>query len=176
MAGLAPIETARLILRLPEVGDAAAFTRLITPEISRWLGSWPVPFDQGRAARKIAESRAAAEADTLLPLVITRAADGEVLGWLSIGRNPDILGRGVVSYWLGDAFHRQGILREAATAAIATARADMGITSLEATCHLDNVASAGALRALGLRPIKDGMLWIEARQTHELVTFFEDSP
>ena len=176
MAGLTHVETDRLILRLPEPDDAAAFTRLITPEISRWLGSWPVPFYHDRASRKIADCRAAAAADKQLPLVITRRADGEILGWLAIGRNPDIIGRGVLSYWLGDAFHRQGILRAAATAAIAAARVHMGITSLEATCHLDNAASAGALRALGLRPIRDGMLWIEARQTYEPVTFFEDSP
>lgn len=176
MAGLTRIETARLILRLPEADDAEAFTRLITPDISRWLGSWPVPFDHDRAMRKIADSRAAAEAGTLLPLVITRRADDEILGWLAIGGNPEIPGRGVLSYWLGDAFHRQGILREAATAAISAARADRGITSLEATCHLDNDASAAALRMLGLRPVKDDMLWIEARQTYELVRFFEDTP
>ncbi len=175
MAGMMPdpVETPRLILRCVETRDAEAFTRLITPEISRRVGAWPAPFTTELAERKITAARQAAEAGDLLPFVIARRADGAVLGWIAIGRKEGVSERGVLSYWLGEPFHRQGILREAGTAALAAAFARFGVTSMEATVHPDNPASAATLRSLGFRHYKDGTIWAEARQAREWCHYFE---
>ncbi len=168
-----PVETPRLILRCVEARDGEAFTRLITPELSRRLGAWPAPFTAELAERKVTASRQAAEAGELLPFVITRRSDGDVLGWLAIGRKEGEPARGVLSYWLGTAFHRQGILCEAGTAALDAAFTSFGLTSMEATVHPDNPASAATLLSLGFRHYQDGTIWAESRQARESCHYFE---
>jgi RimJ/RimL family protein N-acetyltransferase len=175
LAGLivAPVETPRLVLRCVEPGDAEAFFRLITPAISSRLAAWPAPFTAELAERKISACLAAARDGDILPFVITRRDDGAVLGWVSVSRKSAGSRRGVVGYWLGADFHRQGILREAGTAAIAAGFERLGLTSLEASTHPDNAASAATLRSLGFRHFTDGPIWAETRQAHEDCHFFE---
>jgi RimJ/RimL family protein N-acetyltransferase len=173
MAGVAPVETARLVLRCVEQRDEEAFTTLMTPGISRWVGAWPVPFTAALAASKVADTRKAAEAGQLLPFVITNRTDGTAMGWVAIGRTGEKPERGVLSYWLGEAFQRQGVLREAGEAAVQAAFDRFGLAAIEATTRPDNAGSIGTLRSLGFHPYTEGMVWAEARQAHEFCLFFE---
>jgi len=56
-----PVETARLKLRCARPGDAARIAATITPAVSQWLASWPVPFTLEMAVEGIAAARRAAE-------------------------------------------------------------------------------------------------------------------
>jgi RimJ/RimL family protein N-acetyltransferase len=176
LAGLDPIETPRLILRLVEPRDAPTMTRLIIPEISLRLASWPAPFTAELADRKIAFCRDAAARHLLIPRVITRRGADEMIGWVSIGRETASSRRGVLSYWLGAGFHRQGILREAGIAAMAGAQVHFGVTSFEASCHHDNIASAATLRSLGFRAFRSGTVWAVARKAEEPCMYYETGP
>lgn len=175
MAGvnLAPIRTGRLTLRIVETGDGEAFTRLVTPEISRWTASWLVPFMPDMAERKVAASRKLAADGATLPFVITRTMDGETLGWVSIYRKKDDPLRSVLGYWLGEVFLRQGIIAEAAEAAVTGGFERLGFEVIEASVHPANAASASVLRKLGFTPTYTGLIWAETRQAHELCQFHE---
>lgn len=115
----APLRTSRLRLRCIEPGDAAVVSRLMTPSVSRWVISWPVPFTVEMAAERIDRARDAARADTMLPFAIERLSDQAFLGWLSVTRTTDR--RALLSYWLGEQHHGHGYMREAVAVAVAAA-------------------------------------------------------
>lgn len=173
MSLLAPIETDRLVLRLVAPEDAEGFTRLITPSISSKVGSWPAPFTMELAEKKVAATRAQAEAGQSMPFVITRKSDSALLGWIWIVRHEDDGSRGVLGYWLGEAYQRQGILREASFAFVDAGFERLGLATMEATCLPDNIASAATLRGLGFRWFKHDRVWANSRGIFEDCDFYE---
>jgi ribosomal-protein-alanine N-acetyltransferase len=100
---------------------------MMTAPVSRRLASWPVPYTVEMAERRIEEARGAAWNRRLLPLVLERRSDGVLLGWISVApASPAEPRLGMLTHWLGEAFHGQGIMREAAPPAIAAASASWG--------------------------------------------------
>jgi RimJ/RimL family protein N-acetyltransferase len=73
------IETERLVLRLPENSDVAAWTEMLAdPEVARYLGP---PMDSREAvAAHIERVRERHDADGFGLLTIVRKADGQVIG------------------------------------------------------------------------------------------------
>jgi len=168
----APIETARLRLRLVCPEDAAEMSRLMTPEISAFVSNWPLPFTRERAVRRISEMVVAAIAGRVMPLAIVRRADEAFLGYVSVRRNetdPHLAGMG---YWLGAEFHGQGYMREAAPAARDAGFRHFGVDTIEAGCLPGNAASLAVLRTLGMTPLGERTVWAPARQRDERVLYF----
>ena len=173
MTGEAPvIVTARLRLRLVEEHDAAAAVRLITPEISRWLASWPSPLDEAAAAARLRDLRDVATAGNGLPFAIERLDSGEMIGLVMIMRSRDDARRGGLGYWLGEAYHRHGYMQEAATAAVADAFARLDLDVIEAGAQPANTASFGIMRALGMRPVGERPMWASARGREEVCAYY----
>ncbi len=137
------------------------------PEISARLASWPVRLAPEAAAARLGEARAAAMAGLALPMVITRRGSGEVMGWISASRAEADRNRAVLSYWLGDRFHGEGLMREAAPAALAAAFRHLGVGEARAAVQTDNLASRAVLRGLGMRPLGIGHIWCAARGREE---------
>ncbi|MBI3504944.1 MAG: GNAT family N-acetyltransferase [Proteobacteria bacterium] len=169
---LEPIPTERLILRLVTPADAADMSRLMTPEISARVASWPLPFTLERAVQRIIEANISANAGRSLLMGIERRADCAFLGIVGMRRNeanPRLAGMG---YWLGAAFHGQGYMREAALAARDACFARFGVDTVEAACQPGNEASLAVIRRLGMQPIGERDVFVAARQRNERVLYF----
>lgn len=170
---LPAVETPRLRLRCAEARDAEALSGLMNEAISRRLATWPVPYTPLMAADRIAGVRMAATERRSLPLVMERRSDGAVVGWISISRAPGDGSTALITYWLGDGFQGQGLMREAAPAALAEAFRSMDIARVRAAVQADNAASLAVVRLLGLAPLGEGRIWCPARGRDEACLWFE---
>ncbi|CAH0308765.1 GNAT family N-acetyltransferase [Roseomonas sp. CECT 9278] len=170
---LPAVETPRLRLRCAEPRDAAALAGLMNEAISLRLASWPVPYTPLMAADRIAGVRMAAAERRSLPLVIERRSDGTVAGWISVSRAPGDGSTALITYWLGDGFQGQGIMREAAPAALLEAFRSMDIARVRAAVQADNTASLAVARLLGMAPLGPGRIWCPARGRDEPCLWFE---
>ena len=137
------------------------------PEISARLASWPISLAPEAAAARLGEARAAALAGLALPMVITRMDGGEVVGWISAARSEADRNRAVLTYWLGDRFQGEGLMREAAPAALAVVFSQLGVSEVRAAVQPDNTVSRAVLRGLGMRPLGVGHIWCAARGREE---------
>jgi [ribosomal protein S5]-alanine N-acetyltransferase len=170
---LAAVETPRLRLRCAEQRDADALAAMMNDGISRRLASWPVPYTPLMAADRIAGVRMAAAERRSLPLVVERRADGAVAGWISVSRAPGDGTTALITYWLGDRFQGQGLMREAAPAALAEAFGAMDIARVRAAVQADNAASIAVVGLLGMAPLGEGRIWCPARGRDEACLWFE---
>jgi len=159
--------TRRLQLRLPQVADAPSFARLMTPGISARLASWPTRMSVGDGVLRIEDALSDHAAGDALPLLICRRGSDEVLGWIGGQRNAHAPRLASITYWIGEAFHGQGLMREAAPAALAAVFARLGVDRVQAAVQSDNPQSRGVLRALGMRMLELGQIWSPTRQRHE---------
>src|SRR5688572_7728191 len=103
--------TSRLRLRPPCPDDALDLSRLMSPAISARLASWPPFLIPGSAQLRVQQAIAAAAAGLALPLAVTRLSDNVVIGWISASRAEAEPRRAVLTYWIGEAYHGQGIMR-----------------------------------------------------------------
>ena len=164
------IETPRLRLRPPRPADAPALSALMTPAVSRWMGSWPVPFTPEMAETRITSTLdAMAEGDTIC-LMIEHGT--EAVGWIGAARLPGT-DRASFGYWLGEPWHGRGFMQEAAPAFLVAFRARLTLGSVEATCHPENRGSARVLAACGLHRVGTRMQHAPARNRDELVDVWE---
>lgn len=170
---LPPIHTDRLCLRCAEDRDAEHLAGLMSEAVSRRLASWPVPYTPVMALDRISGVRMAAAERRSLPLVLERRADGAVMGWVSISRAPGDPRTALITYWLGEAFHGHGYMREAAPVAMHQAFALMDVDRLRAAVQADNAPSLAVLRLLGMAPMGEGRIWCPARGRDEPCLWFE---
>lgn len=166
-----PLVTERLILRCPEAGDAADISRLITPGVARWVASWAYPFTTEMAEERIRNARAMAGKRTALPLTVIRQNDGCFLGWIGIVATAP--GRAAFGYWLGEDFHGQGYMREAAPVALRAGFDILGVKVIEAGAQLANAASFAVMKACGMRFVGERMTFAASRQVEELCAYYE---
>jgi ribosomal-protein-alanine N-acetyltransferase len=169
----ASIETSRLRLRAPRPGDAAAISEMMTPQVSRWLASWPSPFTAGMAAERIAAATQANADGSALMFVIERRQDSAPVGWIGIVRDKPAGKRGILGYWLGEAHQGHFYMREAAPATVAAAFARLGLEVVEAAAQPENTASFAVMRACGMQPAGECMVFAPTRKREELCLRYE---
>ena len=157
--------------RPPCPADAPALSALMTPGVSRWLASWPVPFTPEMAEARIAWSLDAMAAGRSLVCAVEHQA--AFVGWFG-GERIEGKDRGDFGYWLGEPWHGRGFMREAAPAFVAAIRARLALGSIEATCHPENHGSARILAACGLRRVGARTHFAPARSRDELVDVWGD--
>ena len=168
-----PVDIARVRLRCVRPADAEGLAAMMTPGVSRWVASWPVPCTPDMAAERIAAARRAAGARDALPFAVERRSDGALLGWMGVSRDAADQRRGVLGYWLGEAFHGHGYIREAAPAAIAAAFEGLGLDVVGAGAQPGNAASFAVLRGCGMVPVGERMVFVPSRGREELCLFHE---
>jgi ribosomal-protein-alanine N-acetyltransferase len=166
-----PLVTSRLILRCLEPGDAADISRLITPNVARWVASWAFPFTVEMAEERIRGNRARAREGKAVPCAVIREADGQFMGYIGIFATEP--GRAALGYWLGDAFHGQGYMREAAPMALRAGFEILGVRTIEAGAQLANAASFAVMKACGMRFVGERMTFAASRQIEELCAYYE---
>lgn len=168
-----PVETARLVLRCVAPGDAEATSALMTPEVSRWVATWPVPFTPEMAARRIAAMRRAAEARDALPFAVVVKTTSELAGWIMLNRHGDGPRRASLGYWLGERHHGRGYMREAAPAAVDAGFRQLGVEVIGAAAQPANEASFAVMRACGMRQVGEAMVHAPTRRRDELCHLYE---
>ena len=173
MDNLPVIETPRLRLRCVRQDDAARVSAMMTPAVSRWVATWPVPFTPEMASERIAAARDAAAVGTTLPFAVERRSDGALLGWIGVHRGATAGRRGMLGYWLGEEHQGQGYMREAAPAAVVAGFDLLGLGVVEAAAQPENAASLAVLRTCGMEPVGERTFFAPARGRDELCLFFE---
>lgn len=172
----AEIETERLVLRLPEMGDHAAWARLRRNGetfLKPWEPSWSPDHLSRRAFRnRVYWSSRSREEGRALPLFLIRRADDRLLGAITldnIRRGPSQSGQ--VGYWIGPEHARQGLMSEALAGVVRHAFATLDLGRIEAACLAENVASRALLDRCGFRQegVARGYLQIDGRWRDHLL-------
>jgi [ribosomal protein S5]-alanine N-acetyltransferase len=148
------IETERMNLRLPELGDHAPWV-LLRRSGEAFLRPWEPTWSQDHFTRRAFRNRVywacrARDEGKALPLFLVRRDDRRLIGAITldnIRRGPSQSAQ--VGYWIGPEHARQGYMREALTAVVRHAFDDLDLTRVEAACLPENVASRGLLEASG---------------------------
>ncbi|APX89358.1 GNAT family N-acetyltransferase [Brevirhabdus pacifica] len=149
------IETERMILRLPQHGDFAAWANL-RRESASFLQPWEPAWSTDHLSRKAFVHR--------VHWAHRAALDGSAMPLFLIGRDETFYGAltldnirrgpaqaGTLGYWIGERHHRQGLMREAIEAVVHYAFTNLEVSRLEAACLPENVASRGVLERSGFK-------------------------
>ena len=144
------LETKRLILRHPQVEDAADYLEFCNSAfVLRYNAMTP-------KTRERVESYFAACREEIL--VLQHKESGKVIGEINI--NEDSLRFGVesreLSYLIREDHSRQGYMKEALRAVIDYLFTQAGVTCISARCFAPNVASLALLKSLGFH--QDGYI------------------
>ncbi len=166
------LETARVRLRPLRVSDAAAVSAMMTPNVSRWVATWPSPFSVEAATERLTRAIAGNEAGTAFSRIAERKTDDAAMGWLGIAIVDDTQRIGSMGYWLGEAFHGQGYLSEILRPFVAGAIAALRLNYLDAGAQVDNAASLAGLRRLGMQFTEQRLDQTPIRPDPELCAFY----
>jgi RimJ/RimL family protein N-acetyltransferase len=147
LAGLAPIETARLRLAALSPADVPALRQITDdPEITRRVDFLTSPFTLGAAAALVARNDGPTER-----LLGIRARDGDrLIGVIGVHLHDESLIE--VGYWLGRDVHGRGYATEALAGLIAALRRLLPHRQIVAECDPQNAASWRVLTKSGFQP------------------------
>ncbi|MGF1621343.1 MAG: GNAT family N-acetyltransferase [Rhodomicrobiaceae bacterium] len=155
----APIETRRLILRLPAVDDIPAISRLINdPVIAHATGTIRYPYPPSSAWSWIAGiGKIGRKGAFHMPYLLTLRSNPRLFAGaagVSIhpARPPEI------GYWLGRDFRRKGYASEAARALISLVFEKSDADAVGAGARTVNPASQHVLRSAGMRRVGVGRI------------------
>jgi ribosomal-protein-alanine N-acetyltransferase len=166
-------ETTHLKLRCVRTNDAIKISEMMTPSVSRWVASWPLPFTVEMAIERILSIRAAFMEGRALPCAIERRSDGELLGWIAVTRREAVKRRAMLGYWLGEEYHGHGYMREAAPAAVESAFQTLDLDVIEAAAQPENKASFAVLLGCRMVHVGERMIFASARSRDELCQVYE---
>lgn len=167
------LETERLRLRVPDVTDAVRIAELVTPEVSRWMASWPAPCTLEFAEDRIARARKAMAAGRALPLVIDEAVGEATIGMVEAFASRDEPGRVTLGFWLGQPWHGRGYMSEAVGAVLRHLARDPAVRVIDGGAQLANDASKGVMTKLGMQCVGPRVVFSSARQRDEPCEFYE---
>jgi ribosomal-protein-alanine N-acetyltransferase len=150
------LDTERLTLRPPIHSDFRAWSAL-RQESAAFLQPWEPIWASDHLTRRSFTNRVywaqrAISNGTALPLFIIRRSDETILGAMTldhIRRGP--AQAGTTGYWIGEAFARQGYMREAIEAVVHYAFATLDLSRIEAGCLPENTPSRGLLESCGYK-------------------------
>ncbi|MBN9889710.1 GNAT family N-acetyltransferase [Salipiger abyssi] len=170
------LDTERLVLRPPQHGD---FTNWVTLRVESrgyltpWEPSWAPDHLTRRAfTNRVYWANRSIAGGTAIPLFIFRREDEQLLGAITldnIRRGP--AQSGVLGYWTGQPYARQGYMRETIAALVHHAFERLDLSRIEAACLPENVASRGLLERSGFKyeGVAQSYLQINGRwRTHVL--------
>ena len=170
------IETERLTLRPPIHSDFRSWTSLRLASESH-LVPWEPTWAEDHLSRKAFTNRVywaqrSVTAGTAMPLFLIRRSDDILIGAITldnIRRGP--AQAGTLGYWTGEAYARQGYMREAILAVVHHAFTRLDLSRIEAACLPENTASRGLLERSGFKyeGVAQSYLQIDGRwRTHVL--------
>ncbi|MFO7758730.1 MAG: GNAT family protein [Roseovarius sp.] len=170
------IETERLTLRQPEMGDFLSWTSLRAGSVD-FLSPWEPAWASDHLSRKGFSNRVywaqrAIASGSAVPLFLIRREDQVLLGAITldhIRRGP--AQSGTLGYWVGAPHARQGYMQEAIAGVVHHAYDRLDLSRIEAACLPENHASRGVLEKCGFKyeGVAQSYLQINGRwRTHVL--------
>ena len=156
LRGKVRVDTERLILRPPVHGDYRPWADL-RQESAEFLTPWEPQWASDHLTRKgfinrVYWANRSIAQGTAVPLFLVRRSDTRLLGAITldnIRRGP--AQAGTIGYWIGEAYARQGFMREALTALVHYAFTELDLSRLESACLPENTASRGLLEKCGYK-------------------------
>lgn len=150
---MAILETERLVLRDFTPGDLDALDAIVTePGITRYthFGGWDEVKRRQWLARMVQE--AAAPHPYTDNWAITLRSDGQLIGWLFIGSQPEEAQAGTrgCGYAIGQRHWGKGYMPEALRAAFIYEFTVLGTQRIVAECDTPNTASARVMQKSGM--------------------------
>ncbi|SLN54652.1 Putative ribosomal N-acetyltransferase YdaF [Falsiruegeria litorea R37] len=150
------IETERLSLRPPVHSDFrewSALRRSSEAYLTPWEPSWaPDHLTRKAFTNRVYWAQRSVSGGTAIPLFLFRREDDRLMGAITldnIRRGP--AQAGTLGYWTGQAYARQGFMREAIGAMLHYAFARLDLSRIEAACLPENAASRGLLESSGFK-------------------------
>jgi len=114
-----PIEGLSIRLWCIALKDASAIAEIMTPDVSRWLASWPPNLTVEAAAERISRAQSAMQEKRELHFRVEERERNLTIGYVSVAQSATDRGVGHLSYWLGSAFQGKGYMTEAVRRALA---------------------------------------------------------
>ena len=170
------IETERLILRPPHHNDFNHWVQLRT-DSRDFLSPWdPVWSDEHLMLKNFTNrvywAQRAVKNGSGCPLFLIRKTDRSLIGAVTldnIRRGP--AQAGTLGYWTGQAYARQGYMKEAVNSVVLHAFRKLDLSRVEAACLPENQPSRGLLESCGFKyeGVAQSYLQISGRwRTHVL--------
>ncbi len=170
------LETERLSLRPPvhsDFNEWAALRRTSKDYLIPWEPIWANDHLSRKSfTNRVYWAQRSVASGTAIPLFLFRRSDDVLLGAITLDnvrRGP--AQAGTLGYWTGQAFARQGYMREAIGAVAHYAFTRLDLSRIEAACLPENTASRGLLESSGFKyeGVAQSYLQINGRwRTHVL--------
>jgi len=142
------LETERLILRLPQMSEAATIQALAGhPDIAATTLTMPHPYPDGAAEAFIQSLIENVSADSTLALI--RKTDQQLMGMISL-RPDQRFSRAEIGYWIGKPYWNQGYTSEAARRLVDYCFAELGLHRVYASYLSHNIASRRVMEKAGM--------------------------
>ena len=154
------LETERLVLRAPRLGDAKAVAALANDRrIAENTARIPHPYRAADAEDFIASANLGSEAVFLVTLRAGRASGAVIgaCGFTQVDRHPPEIG-----YWLGVKHWGKGYATEAVRAVIDHVFTDLDADAIQSAARVTNPASRRVLEKCGFQWTGAGLLRIRA--------------
>lgn len=149
-----PIETKRLIIRAPQIGDGQLLSEAMHESYASlqpwmtWARAEPDPILSETNVRR-SMARWILRED--LFMVLVHKEEGLILGGSGLHRMNWDVGKFEVGYWVRTRYQAQGYIQEAASAITQFAFAQLEAKRVEIRCDANNVRSAKIPEALGFK-------------------------
>ncbi len=150
------IEGERVLLRMPQMSDFAAWSALREQSrffLTPWEPTWP-PYDltRGSFRRRMRRYARDVREDIAYPFLVFSAADRTLLGGVSLSN----VRRGVtqtasLGYWMGAPHAGKGFMGAAVRTLLPFAHTTLGLRRIEAACLPHNTPSIRLLEGAGFR-------------------------
>lgn len=150
MRGLPQLETERLILRRLTLDDAdEVFEYASDPEVSRFM-IWEHHETRQDSLEVLQLFAAQYERGACGPWGLVLKKEGKLIGTCGFVSVNEAHHRAEIGYALGRRYWRRGLMSEAARRILQLGFEELGLNRVEAMCLVQNVASAGVMRKIGM--------------------------
>jgi ribosomal-protein-alanine N-acetyltransferase len=166
-----PIEGSRIRLWCITLKDVRAIAGILTPDVTRWLASWPADPTIEAVAVRISRAQNAMQQKRELHFRIEEREGSLTVGYVSVAQSTADARVGHLSYWLGSAFQGKGFMTEAVRHAMAAGFQHLGLERIEAGAQPENLSSFAVMRRVGMTPIGERVVWADSRQQNERCLF-----
>ena len=172
MLPVEPIEAVKIRLCCIAMKDARAIAEIMTPDVSRWLASWPANLTVEAVTERLSRAQNAMRQKRELHFRIEERERSLTVGYVSVAQSGTDSTVGHLSYWLGSAFHGKGYMTEAVRHAIAAGFQYLDLESIEAGAQLENISSFAVMKRVGMILIGERLVWEDNRQQNEKCLFY----
>jgi ribosomal-protein-alanine N-acetyltransferase len=172
VAAAKPIEGSCVRLWRISVKDASEIAAIMTPDVSRWLASWPANPTVEVIAERIIRAENAMQEKRELHFRIEERERSMTAGYVSVAQSAADYSVGHLSYWLGTAFQGKGYMTEAVRHAMTAGFQYLDVERIEAGAQPENLNSFAVMRRVGMGFIGERWVWADIRQQNERCLFY----